>query len=41
MLVALEIAKNLKLGDMTISTQATNPLDIEAMLARLGIAAGK
>jgi len=36
-LVALQLARNLQLGDMTISTQAVNPLDIEAMIARFGV----
>ena len=36
-LVALEIARNLRLGDVAISTQATNPLDIQAMMEMFGI----
>lgn len=36
-LVALQFARNLRLGDMTISTQAVNPLDVDAMLERLGL----
>ncbi len=39
-LVALELAKSLRLGDMSVSTQAVNPLDIDAMIERLG-AVGK
>lgn len=38
-LVALEIARNLKLGEMSVSTQATNPLDVNAMMERFGIPA--
>ncbi len=35
-LVALELVRNLKLGDITVSTQVLDPLDIEAMVRRLG-----
>jgi len=38
-LVALELAKNLTLSDMSISTQATNPLDVNAMMEKLGLTA--
>ncbi len=34
--VALELARNLNLGTMQISTQATNPLDVDAILHALG-----
>ena len=36
MLVALRMVENLKLGDLMISTQLVNPLDIDAMMKRLG-----
>lgn len=36
-LVALEVATNLNLGSMVISTQQMNPLDIQAILTSLGI----
>lgn len=35
-LVALEVAKNLKLGDMMVSTQLVNPLDLNEMMRILG-----
>lgn len=35
-LVALELVRKLNLGEMIISTQATNPLDVEALLERFG-----
>lgn len=35
--VALELAKSLKFEDLMISTQMVDPLDIEAMLRRLGV----
>ena len=38
-LVALRIVENLKLGDLMISTQLVNPLDIDAMMRRLGATA--
>lgn len=38
-LVALEIARNLRLGELAVSTQATDPLDIEAMMQKLGVPA--
>lgn len=34
--VALKLAENLNLGEMTISTQAINPLDVQAILQLLG-----
>lgn len=34
--VALELAKNLNLGTMQISTQSTNPLEVERILEALG-----
>lgn len=36
-LVALELVRNLKLGEMVLSTQAVNPLDVETLLDRLGV----
>jgi hypothetical protein len=36
-LVALEFARNLQLGDMTVSTQVIDPLDIDRMIERLGM----
>jgi len=36
-LVALQMATNLNLGDMTISTQAVNPLDVAEILRMLGM----
>ena len=36
-LVALELARSLNLGDMAVSTQGTNPLDIDAMMRKLGL----
>ena len=39
-LVALEIARNLQLGDMLVSTQVTNPLDISSMMEKLGLREG-
>ncbi len=38
-LVALELARNLKLGDVAISTQLVNPLDVESMLRLFGVPA--
>jgi regulator of protease activity HflC (stomatin/prohibitin superfamily) len=35
-LVALELARNLNLGSLSVSTQAVNPLDIDALMTRLG-----
>ncbi|MEE2887245.1 MAG: SPFH domain-containing protein [Planctomycetota bacterium] len=35
-LVALEVAQNLKLGDMMVSTQLVNPLDLNEMMRTLG-----
>lgn len=35
--VALELAKSLNLGELTISTQMVDPLDIEGMMKRLGV----
>lgn len=35
--VALELVRGLKLEDMTVSTQATDPLDVEGILERFGI----
>ncbi len=34
--VALELARNLNLGSLSVSTQLIDPLDIDAMLKRLG-----
>lgn len=34
--VALELVRNLELGDMLVSTQLIDPLDIDAMMRRLG-----
>lgn len=39
-LVALEMAKNLTLGDITVSTQLVNPLDIQRMLELFGVGEG-
>ena len=36
-LVALELAKSLKLEELTISTQMVDPLDVDAMLRRFGV----
>lgn len=36
-LVALEAAKNLRLGDVTVSTQRTDFLDIDTMVEKLGV----
>jgi hypothetical protein len=36
MLVALELVRNLNLGEMVLSTQAMNPLDVETLLDQLG-----
>ena len=36
-LVALEMATNLNLGSMLISTQQMNPLEIESILKSLGV----
>lgn len=36
-LVALELASNLNFGDMTVSTQAVNPLDVAEILRLLGL----
>ncbi len=35
--VALEIARSLKLGELSISTQIFDPLDVEAFVKRLGL----
>lgn len=40
-LVALELAKNLRLGAMSVSTQAFNPIDVQAVLEKLGVPADK
>lgn len=36
-LVALEMTRNLKLGSMSVSTQAFNPIDVQAVLEKLGL----
>ena len=35
-LVALEMARNLNLGDMMVSTQLINPLDVNQIIKSLG-----
>ena len=37
LVVALELARSLNLGSMTISTQLIDPLDVEALLRRFGV----
>lgn len=37
-LIALEVVRNLQLGEMIVSTQQINPLDINEMMNRLGTA---
>ena len=36
-LVALELARNLKLGSMAVSTQQVNPLDVDSVMRMLGV----